>query len=422
MQAAAAPRVSARNPAKKTQNVALDYDLKKDIEFYNKATEKLEGEPCDGSDLASFLKRFGAKAKQCNWMRILTFGQGNQTKNLIKHYGEITKAEVHTAALTYLGTNDRRDQDSDMVYNCLRKSITHKVFDQVATEPERYTFDIQGGVDPLEDGPSFLKAIIDCTYTNTLSNNAVARDNLSSLPEYMDSLPDSNIKEFNAHVKKQLEALAAGGETTNDLIINLWKGYAKAKDKDFRQWIKLKKAAWFDRTFIVNPNGLDLMELAENHYKDAVKTKDWLKLDEDQQTILALQTEIQAVKATARHGRHKNDGKTTKKGGKYKDKKKTESSEWAWKKVAPKSGETQVKTHAGETYHWCPHHELWSMHKPEDCLVKQELRKDKKDKKLSGKLKMRVYQAAMEEDSDEDGQEGGSNAGEDSSAEDSESS
>ncbi len=66
MQAAAAPRVSARNPAKKMQNIALDYDLKKDIEFYNKATEKLEGEPYDGSDPASFLKRFGAKAKQCN--------------------------------------------------------------------------------------------------------------------------------------------------------------------------------------------------------------------------------------------------------------------------------------------------------------------------------------------------------------------
>jgi hypothetical protein len=45
IQAASAPRVPARNPAKKMQNILLDYDLKKDIEFYNKETEKLEGSP-----------------------------------------------------------------------------------------------------------------------------------------------------------------------------------------------------------------------------------------------------------------------------------------------------------------------------------------------------------------------------------------
>ncbi len=65
-------------------------------------------------------------------MQILMLGQGAQVKTLIMHYGEITKAEVQAAALTYLGTNDCRDQDSDMVHNCLRKLITRKVFNQVA--------------------------------------------------------------------------------------------------------------------------------------------------------------------------------------------------------------------------------------------------------------------------------------------------
>ena len=45
IQAAVAPHVPARNLAKRMQNIALDYDLKKDIEFYNKETEKLEGSP-----------------------------------------------------------------------------------------------------------------------------------------------------------------------------------------------------------------------------------------------------------------------------------------------------------------------------------------------------------------------------------------
>jgi hypothetical protein len=51
----------------------------------------------------------------------------------------------------------------------------------------------------------------------------------------MEALPDSNVEKFNAYVKEQLETLAASGETTNDLITNLFKGYSKAKDKIFRE-------------------------------------------------------------------------------------------------------------------------------------------------------------------------------------------
>jgi hypothetical protein len=34
------------------------------------------------------------------------------------------------------------------------------------------------------------------------------------------------------------------------------------------------------------------MELAENHYKDAVLAKEWMRPGEDQQTILALQSKM----------------------------------------------------------------------------------------------------------------------------------
>ncbi len=120
------------------------------------------------------------------------------------------------------------------------------------------------------------------------------------------------------------------------------------------------------------------------------------------------------MKATAQLGRLKNDGKSIKKGEKYRVKKKNQTSEWAWKKIGPISGEAQVKTHLGKTYHWCPHHELWSMHKAVDCLLQQDR---KKGKKLSGKLKLRVYQAAIEDSTDKEGQKEASSADEDSSTE-----
>jgi hypothetical protein len=85
----------------------------------------------------------------------------------------------------------------------------------------------------------------------------------------MESLPDSNIMQFNQYIKKQLKTLAAGRETTNDLITNLFKGFSRAKDKDFHTWIKSEKQAYFNKMFQINANGLDFMELLENYYKDA---------------------------------------------------------------------------------------------------------------------------------------------------------
>lgn len=65
-----------------------------------------------------------------------------------------------------------------MIFNYLWKSVTDTVFAQVTMEPERYMFEVDG--EKLVDGPCFLAAIIDKTYTNTLANTEAARENLSS--------------------------------------------------------------------------------------------------------------------------------------------------------------------------------------------------------------------------------------------------
>jgi hypothetical protein len=238
------PVIRARNPAKWSHNNELNFGSKQDRDYYKQAIEKLDGEPFDGQHLALFLKKVEAKATQFNWHALLTYTyQGNPPtmKTLLQNYGEIRREKVRQKATTYLGTSDRQDQDSDMIYYCLCKSITEEVFVMVVTEPEQYTYLINQ--EPLVDGPCFLASIIDHTYTSTKANTTVARDNLATLAEYMESLPDGNIKQFNQYVKTQLEVLAAGGETTNDLVTNLFKGYGKVKDKAFREWLRTKKSA-----------------------------------------------------------------------------------------------------------------------------------------------------------------------------------
>lgn len=137
-----------------------------------------------------------------------------------------------------------------MIFNCLHKFVTKEVLASILIEPEHYTFTIAD--ESLKDGPCFLKCIINHTHMNTLANTAKARENLVSLKDYMESLTESNITEFIKYIKNQLETLVAGGETTNELITNLFKSYSHAKEKDFHIWICSKKQAHFDKTIAIN--------------------------------------------------------------------------------------------------------------------------------------------------------------------------
>jgi hypothetical protein len=224
------------------------------------------------------------------------------------------------------------------MYNCLRKSISDRVFAKVVKETSKYRYMING--EYLFDRPSYLVTLIELTYINTKANITAARDNLSSLTEYMESLPDSNIETFNEYVKEQLETLEAGGETTTELITNLFKGYLRAKDDTFREWVRIKKLEYNDGTYNINPNGADFMNAARKHYKDLLLAKELMKADERQQSILALQTEIEEVKAQAARAKRKNEGAN----------KRSSSSEWAWKKVPPRPGEPKTKKYKGKTY------------------------------------------------------------------------
>jgi hypothetical protein len=50
----------------------------------------------------------------------------------------------------------------------------------------------------------------------------------------------SNIEEFNKYVKVNWEGLKACGESCDDLMINLFKGYQNASDHEFVHYIKQK--------------------------------------------------------------------------------------------------------------------------------------------------------------------------------------
>jgi predicted small secreted protein len=111
------------------------------------------------------------------------------TKRMLQHYGEITANMVRQKAMTYLGTNTRDEQDSNIMYNCLCKSVRDTIIAKVSKEVSKYRYMVNG--EYIFYGPPYLLTIIELTYINTKANITTVRDNLQSLSEYMDLIVDS---------------------------------------------------------------------------------------------------------------------------------------------------------------------------------------------------------------------------------------
>ena len=78
---------------------------------------------------------------------------------------------------------------------------------------------------------------------NHLYSNATTtsiRNQLSSLDQFITTI-GCDITNFNAHVQMLLEVLASRGETTHDLLSNLFKGYAETSYATFTSYIELKQ-------------------------------------------------------------------------------------------------------------------------------------------------------------------------------------
>jgi len=74
--------------------------------------------------------------------------------------------------------------------------------------------------------------------------------------------------------------------------VNLFKAYKNTKDKQFSTWVTSKANSWKEGTLQLNPNGVEVMDYAENYFKDSRSTGEWLKLTEEEKKIIALKAQI----------------------------------------------------------------------------------------------------------------------------------
>jgi hypothetical protein len=223
----------------------------------------------DPSDLQVYLDLLKTKSKVQGWSRTFTVpveADGVTTNHSLLHnYGVISLESVALDVATYVNAQSKVAQDSFMLFQCIFASLDTEF-------PLCHIIDTRDPQEPpIPCGALLLKIIIRKAHMDTRATVSFIRTSLSSLDTKMMAL-DSDISKFNAYVKTQVIALEARGETTTDLLVNVFKGYETGQDSEFALFIKRKKDAYDEGGYITVTS---LMDAAENKFKTRVLLKTW---------------------------------------------------------------------------------------------------------------------------------------------------
>jgi hypothetical protein len=210
-----------------------------------------------------------------------------QVFNLVIHHRLLTIENVRAHALTYVGQPVRTAQDAAWMYEFLRDSLTENARVRLTVEKAKFT------INDAPDGPCYLKALLIKFFMETMATNYYLRESLSLLPTKIKDLK-SDIAKFNDHVDSIMLDLAAGGETSSDLIVYLFKSYLLIKDKVFNQFILNKKEKFDEGDPSITTQAL--MDSALNKYNTLKQSKAWKAKTPEEEKLIALTAQLKEAR------------------------------------------------------------------------------------------------------------------------------
>jgi len=162
--------------------------------------------------------------------------------------------------------------------------------------------------------------------------------------------------------------LTARGETTQDLLANLFKAYKAVTDHEFVTYIHKKEDNYEEG---VNINTNTLMLQVDNKFKTMFQAKTWNAPSPKEEKILALETQIQKLQKEKKKKPKQQEGgkKGNDKEGSKKKKKKKEGAKWM-KVPSADINKDKPKTVKGKDYFWCAKHAKWAGHITSTCQGK----------------------------------------------------
>ena len=172
-----------------------------------------------------------------------------------------------------------------------------------------------------------------------------------------------SIELFNQYMKGQTEALSARGETSSDLLINLFSAYGAVPDKKFVEQIERQKDKFDDGEDIMVKT---LMQVALIRYKDRKRSGLWQAPSAEEEQMIALTAQVKVLQtnkqgASSKSTKEKNSAST-------KMPRRNDDPKYTWKLMASKQGEPTTKEwNNKKTYHICQSHKAWCLHNQTDC-------------------------------------------------------
>ena len=414
----AVARIIPMRPLDVGKDWALDYTSPQTIKLYHKAISAVAGEAFDGKYLYSFLARLQDKARTYSWNNILTI----EGKLLTKHYAELSLATVRAHAQKYQDEARRSAQNAEQLLLCLQASITRTVYNKIYQFETKYTITREPEKENVWDGVCYLKVLIDSYHVNTRSSTAQIRKKLAQLSGYMRNVAKGDVQQLCTYTRALLDQLNAAGETTMDLLSNLMEALKLAPNADYQRWLKTRIDMWSTKQIDWKHDGSDLMEEAEQYYLELKTTKSWDTRGKQQHiyALSTLQTESDEGENDKENDEDIEDTMQNKtvlalaaqlhkltKQGKYNNK----NPKYKWKLKAPKDGEPNTRRVLQDgqkrTYHWCPFHNMWTIHKPNECKrypvgKSKPPTKDKEKQKAYMEAKTALLHADLGTDSDND--------------------
>ena len=277
---------------------------------------------------------------------------------LLDSYGTVTLEVIMQNELLYINKETRKTQDTSILFKCTMSSVSNSGQSKILCHSKDYQ------IGEHFSGLLLLKVIIRESCVDTQATAATIRTRLSALDVYMGEI-SSDITKFNGYVMMLIEMLHTRGETTSDILVNLFKGYATASDATFRGYISRQRERYDDDENI--PFGL-LMLRADNKYKSLMEQGLWNAPTADQSKILALEAQTKQLKKELKGGNPRNKNNRNKLNNKYSKNR----SPFYWTK--PKNGEERkTKEWNNKTYNYCCSATggkcpgRWVTHDPKKC-------------------------------------------------------
>ena len=342
--------------------------------IYDRAIVPLDDDKfdCQSDQLRLFLSNLARRAQTFGWdapqSGVLMLQTQHTAINILRNYGEVTLDSIRESEAIHLLTPTRRAQDSVMLFHCLMNSISKEAKTNLTIWESEYM------INNIPSGPLFLKIIIRESHIDTNATASAIRLKLSNLDVYMGTIND-NIPKFNIYVKEQITALAARGQTSDDLLTNLFKGYLAVTDRNFHRYVQEKQERYEEGTVDISVN--QLMHLTKVKYNIIQEKGQWHAPSPEESKILALTTEVAKLKNKNKSNDHRTNKKYRRKYNPAHRNKNKDAPLPKWMHEQPPQNELfKPRTWNGHQWYWCGkatngHCERYRIHQGKDCYGKK---------------------------------------------------